>query len=63
MIKKSQLKPQTISPTYDTAKLVQNDQSLDQRVSALEKSVEMLMRVFRQYQDTGVMQNDESGLE
>jgi len=57
MIKKSQVNqaPQTL----DTVKLIQNDQSLDSRIAALEKAVDLLMKHYQGIEENGVI-NDQS---
>ena len=60
MIQQSQLQS---SSDPNSAALVQNDQSLDSRITALERAVNLLMNQFKHFQDTGVVDNnDEDGL-
>ena len=60
MVKKSQ----QINQPMDTSRLIQNDQSLDARISALEKAVDILMKNYRHFEDTGVFNNDDqNGIE
>jgi len=53
-------KAQAQQPVLDTPKLIQNDQSLDARITALEKAVNLLMRNYQQFEDTGALvKNDD----